>query len=340
MNTFGEAREAEATKWLCERQEGFAPGRAAAFARWIASDPRNAVAVRRVERTIGMLELLPAVASSLEIRYGRVAPRVPGVGRTRRASMASRWRYGALAAAAVLGFGALGTLGMWRAGKLERADVHYVAQSAFPNCVPLVDGSVIDLNVGSEVRVRYSPSTRAVALAVGEAHFAVAPDSARPFEVVAAGVTIRAIGTAFNVRIVGQAVELMVTEGRVEVRCDADSGAAGRHVAAGERLIVEQDRVPHASEVKKIAVDDARRLLAWQEQPTNFTDVPLRDLVTRFNRYSGTRLVLADAALGERRLGGVFALGQIDAVVRLLEAEGEIVAEHRDADVIVLHRAR
>jgi ferric-dicitrate binding protein FerR (iron transport regulator) len=62
--------------------------------------------------------------------------------------------------------------------------------------------------------------------------------------------------------------------------------------------------------------------------------------VARFNRRNVTQLVLKDADLGERRIGGMIALDQVDAFVRLLAQDGEIVVERQPAGQIGLRRAR
>jgi transmembrane sensor len=82
----------------------------------------------------------------------------------------------------------------------------------------LPDGSRVELKDGSEVVVQYSASERRVKLTGGEAHFTVWKDKTRPFIVNAAGVEVRAVGTAFNVRLEAKSVEVLVTEGRVEGR--------------------------------------------------------------------------------------------------------------------------
>ena len=41
------AIEAAAVSWLCERDDGFAPERATAFAVWCAADPRHRAAVAK-----------------------------------------------------------------------------------------------------------------------------------------------------------------------------------------------------------------------------------------------------------------------------------------------------
>jgi transmembrane sensor len=81
----------------------------------------------------------------------------------------------------------------------------------------LPDGSTITLNRGAKVSVHYTASERCVWLTRGEAHFAVAKAPDRPFVVSVAGVDVRAVGTAFNVRLESAAVEVLVTEGRVKM---------------------------------------------------------------------------------------------------------------------------
>ena len=66
----------------------------------------------------------------------------------------------------------------------------------------LEDGSVVEsLNRGAEIAVNFTPGERRVALLKGEANFEVAKNKERPFIVSAGGVDVRAVGTAFNVRL-------------------------------------------------------------------------------------------------------------------------------------------
>jgi transmembrane sensor len=69
---------------------------------------------------------------------------------------------------------------------------------------------------------------RRVILQRGEAHFEVTKNPQRPFLVTAAGIDIRAVGTAFGVQLGTTAVEVLVTEGRVSVEKSAGSSRNGR----------------------------------------------------------------------------------------------------------------
>jgi hypothetical protein len=62
----------------------------------------------------------------------------------------------------------------------------------------------------------------------------------------------------------------------------------------------------------------AQAAVRWHSHLMTFTDLPLRDAVVLFNRRNQQQLVLADAAVGERRIGGTFAADQVEAFVRLL----------------------
>ena len=81
----------------------------------------------------------------------------------------------------------------------------------------LADGSVVELNRGAVVTERFTPDERRVQLVRGEAHFKVAKDLSRPFVVEVAGIAVRAVGTALNVRLDSAAVDILVTEGQVSV---------------------------------------------------------------------------------------------------------------------------
>ena len=68
-----DAIETAAAEWLCERDEGFAPGRAQAFAAWRAADPRHEAAVAETERAMEIIAEMPAVRAPLEARIAAEA---------------------------------------------------------------------------------------------------------------------------------------------------------------------------------------------------------------------------------------------------------------------------
>ncbi len=332
-----DALETAAVDWLCERAEGFGPGRAAAFAAWRAADPGHDQAVIQTERAMALLDELPAVRAPLAARLAELAqPAASAPPRLR--FRPAVWMSG-LAAALALAAG-LSILVTPRIAEAKR----YVTAAARQQQIALNDGSVVNLNVSSDVRVQLLPKERRVTLAAGEAHFAVAHDTARPFIVTAAGVSVRAVGTAFSVRVGATGVEVLVTEGRVEVTREAVApamtGAPGAvQLAAGERTVLGRAAASATPTIEAVTGDALTAAVRWHSRVMTFSDLPLRDAVGLFNRRNALQLVLADEKIGDVRIGGTFAAEQVEAFVRLIEKDGDIVAARRGPGEIVLRRA-
>lgn len=317
-----------AAAWAEERRDGFAPGRAEAFSAWCEADPRHRAALARCEQALALLGRIQEIREPLE------AATPPPAGRARgRGEMVRIW-FGGLAAALAVGAGV-----WWWAGERPAGEQRIVAAEQRAHEQALADGSIVTVNAGGEMRVRLTEQSRRIVLEAGEAHFDVAPDPARPFVVEAAGVSVRAVGTAFNVVARPNRVEVIVSHGRVEVtRAGGEGATAGVSLDAGERASVDRDESGGTPQVEKLDPAALRAALAWRRQTVSFSDTPLREIVQRFNRSNVTQLVIADPELATRTLGGTFEIDQVEDFVRLLEQDGEIAVERRGAREIVLRR--
>ena len=344
-NTSNAAIEDAAIAWLTERDDGFSPAREREFAQWLRADPRHAATVARLEQTLGLLGELPEFRTEINTAFDRAAPVVafppasaeqPALAPApRRWSRAFVWA--GLAAAL-----ALGSFVGWRALQPPQ-ETHFTTTVAGYERARLDDGSTLELNSASAARVQFTAAERRVQLESGEAHFAVAHDTARPFIVSAGGIAVRAVGTAFNVRYTaGGDIEVTVTEGKVAVsgveRVDPNALSAAIFVTAGQRIVLPKHApLPAVEQVDPAAL---RAALAWQSRLADFAEAPLADVIARFNARSRIQLFLADDQLADRRIGGTFALDEAEAFVRLLERDGEIIGVRRSETEIHLRRAR
>jgi transmembrane sensor len=351
-----------ASNWLTQRAEGFSSAQKRDFERWCRADPRHAAAIARLEAACALLERMPLVRAVLQ---PVVAFPVPA--RATRPSATSARPFPVLRF--VLGLAAalaLAALGAWQWQRAQPAALHYATSAGGYERVVLADGSVVELNADSEVRVDLAPRERRVALVRGEAHFTVAHDTARPFIVSAHGIAVRAVGTAFNVRLATSAVEVLVTEGKVSVSDVGPALAAGPSrserdnrdglpttgsptlLSANERTLISLAPAKSAKSaspplpapvVEPVAPDALREALSWQERKLVFSETPLRDVVAQFNRRNRTQLLLGDASLAERPVGGTFAADNVEGFIRLLEGSGSITVERRDDATVVLRTA-
>lgn len=327
-----------AVEWLLEQQEGFAAGRVVQFEAWRDADPRHALALVKAERTVKLLGGLPEMKASLAAHFEEEVIDEP------RTATRQFWRRAAMWTAVAAGLViATALFTRWRGTDGNVPEFRYVSNAERPQKLVLEDGSFVDLNANTTIRTQMMPRERRIALQEGEAHFAVAHDAARPFIVEAAGVTVRAVGTAFNVRVREQRVEVLVTEGKVEIT-DARTGTAPASerppVGVGERVVVSRGTASPGFQVEKADPRELREATSWHSSVTTISSRPLREIVELFNRRNALRLVIADAELAERNLGGSFALNQPGTFVRALELEGDVVAQPRGENEIVLRLKR
>jgi transmembrane sensor len=87
--------------------------------------------------------------------------------------------------------------------------------------ITLPDGSSVELNAKTRIKVAFTATTRTVELLHGQALFHVAKNPQRPFIVRAADRDIVAVGTAFDVRLDPSAMRVTLLEGKVRVTQDA-----------------------------------------------------------------------------------------------------------------------
>ncbi|AYV48611.1 iron dicitrate transport regulator FecR [Caulobacter flavus] len=191
------------------------------------------------------------------------------------------------------------------------AGVFYVRQPTYQTKVGetfsarLEDGSRIQLNTDSAVRVRYSAGVRRIELLRGQALFEVAHNAARPFIVAAADTQVRALGTRFEVRRQGDEVHVVLAQGSVEVT-DRDAPNAHWRLAPGQAIQVAT-RAPAAA--KPVAVDVATAT-SWTTGNLTLQDMTLADAVAELNRYSRDKILLSDGVPADHRVSGVFPAGE------------------------------
>jgi len=217
----------------------------------------------------------------------------------------------------------------------------------------LEDGSVLTFNTDSELSVDYSGDNRIIHLSRGEVNFDVAKDPHRPFVVYAGDGLVWAVGTAFNVRLIEDSVDLTVTEGRVKVysgivpseslpaltaeRLGGEDVPSPDHsseafVKAGEVLqysqVIDQKSEVHSEELKK--------RLAWQQGALIFKGESLEQALVEIRRYTDKELRIIDPGIKDKKVGGYYKTDDIDSLLRSMSQSFGIHIAYMDDDVIQL----
>jgi transmembrane sensor len=236
-----EAIEATAAAWLAQRDDGLTPEQEADFAQWRGADVRHEAAVARLEAAWTALQQLRDFRPEARVHPDRNLLRPPP---KRRRGLPFPALAATVALAASLAVAAVWWVGSSRREAASRKQ-HYATTVDGYERVSLADGTMVELNSASEVAVQFSPAERRVRLVRGEAHFTVAKNKARPFLVEAGTIAVHAVGTAFNVRLGGKDVEVLVTEGKVAVATPENlqprSEGGGRKSGTGGQIAT---RVP------------------------------------------------------------------------------------------------
>jgi transmembrane sensor len=316
--------EQMAAGWLVARDRGLTRSQEGEFSVWLRADPRHAEIFTELEETWTRLGQLRAAVPAAPVASGR-----PG----RRGKLV--WLATGLATAAALTFMWVN----WSRPSSPSPDFSLVASTDIGESrrLTLPDGSSVQLNTESAIVVRLDSTERRVQLVRGEAHFQVAKNPVRPFIVSAGAVAVRAVGTAFDVRLQPEAVEVLVTEGRVRVNHAANGASLLTAPAtisdepllvAGQRAVVSTSATSAASAtVAALGPAEIEQATSWQSGRLEFVATPLASIVDEFNRYNRHKLVIVDPHLAARRFGGTFLAGDHEELVRVLEANFGVVAE-------------
>lgn len=330
-----EAVEAQAREWLI-RLDGDTPLKQAereALQRWAAQSAAHREELLRIAAFWSEADLLAELATPQQRPRARWQS-----GLVRMWSFICATPRAAVAAALVVVIAGVLLVPLLSNPEIDASNGLYATTVGEQREQILSDGSSVELNTNSEVQVAYSKDSRLVRLLKGEAHFKVAHDRTRPFDVYAGTSLIRATGTAFSVHMQGGNVTVTVAEGSVALgtlqtqahHSEVSAGGVTQPVAVprGQALAMlrplESGQVARLHEnVAEVRVLDAEGLaqeLAWREGLLVFTGEPLSQVIDEVSRYTPVRIEIADGRLRTLPVGGRFKLGDLDAMLDVLES--------------------
>ena len=319
--------DTEAIAWVWRLDRGLSPDEQDRFFQWLAADPAHADALRRCRAQWSRFHQM---ADWRPEHSGRPNPDLLAPSEARPARW---WRWPLALAASLAIAGAWFYQLPWIVVPEETVAVGRTEDRRI-----LPDRSAARLNAGAQIAVNYTAGERRVRLESGEAFFTVQPEPGRPFVVEAGGVDIRAVGTAFNVRLSGDRLDVIVTHGTVALAAPtATAGSAGVAVLqANQRAnLVLAEKTPAAA-VELIDRSEIQRRLSWQHGMMSFRDEALEAIVEELNRINATRLRLDDAALAALRFSGTIRSDNVAGFARLLEtAFGAEVVAANDREILL-----
>nr|WP_234358291.1 FecR family protein [Pseudomonas resinovorans] len=285
---------AEALDWLIVLEDADEATQAR-FAAWLDAAPENLAAFEQAQ-AVWQSPLLTEAARQLDERPAAVVQPLPQRRFLKPLAMAA-------AVLLAVGFGLQSDL-------LLRLRADHLTEVGQRQTLQLADGSKVLLNTDSAISSRIDEQQRVARLYRGEAYFDVAHDRNRPFEVEAGPVQVSVRGTAFAVRRLGDATEVSVQRGSVDVSSRTDSTRVS--LGAGDSIRIGPEgfgNLRHAN---------LQQELAWVQGRLVFENCPLSQVLAELRRYYPGWIYSADERLDQVRVTGNYRLDDPAGVVRSL----------------------
>jgi len=201
--------------------------------------------------------------------------------------------------------------------------------------VMLYDGTRVEMNTDTDLRIELAGNHRLAWLNRGEIYLEVAHDSKRPFIINAGVRTVTVLGTKFAVWRDGDTLVVPVVEGRVRLDDKAEAASANPIIVTGDHVATAKGSSILVVAKPSMRIQDA---LLWRAGMLNFTDMTLGDAVAEFNRYNHKKLVISDPSAAAIRIGGVFRATNVDAFTSLLQRAFGFAVETTDDTVKISKR--
>ncbi len=197
--------------------------------------------------------------------------------------------------------------------------------------IELPDGSQVWLNSGSRISYSnlFSTENRNILL-TGEAYFNAATDETMPMVVSCGDISVKVLGTRFNVNAYGpeNSVEVVLEEGKVEL-LNEKMNKAFHALTPGERIKIDvQNSQYSTSEVNTF------RYTSWREGIVNIYNLPIEEVVKRLEKRYNQKFELDPEV---KRLTYTFTIQNesLEEVIKLMEKITPVKAEQKEDTITI-----
>jgi transmembrane sensor len=306
----------QAAAWLLRRNDSrdWTEADQAGLEAWLAEATAHEVAYVRLEEAWSRADRLAALRCSKK----------PGM-----TSSVRRRKPLQLALGAMVGLGIAASIYIWNVGNSDTS-LTVATPVGGRKVVSLADGSQIELNTNSVLRIGTGDEQRSAWLEKGEAFFQIKHDAAHPFSVVAEGHRITDLGTKFRIKDEGGPLEVALVEGSARIDPTAP-GRSGKVLLPGDVAIATRTAISISRKTNQELANE----LGWRRGVLVFKYATLAAVVKEFNRYSERKLVIADPKLAELTIVGTFRTNDFRSFTDLAKEVFGIRVETRGDETVI-----
>ena len=219
----------------------------------------------------------------------------------------------------------------------------------------LPDGTKIMVNAGSKLSFskEFDQDKREIWLE-GEAFFEVAKNTKTPFFVHTSGISIKVLGTTFNVRAYAdeKLIETTLVEGQVMLNKMTESGKPDRrevalepnHMAVflsgGDARISSSHRRAFAQpfKIKEIMISkpiNPETITSWTKGKLIFENESFDVIVSRLEKYYGVQILIEDETLKGIKYTGTLKKISIDQALKALQLTTSFNCKMNESTIIL-----
>jgi transmembrane sensor len=317
-----EERVRAASTWLVQLQgDSVSEADVIAWANWCAADPDNLRAFDDLCRFYSELQALKTTQRESFLSLAQINPepraRAP-IGYI--AARAATRRLGLAAAGMMAGALLLGFACWWQLRSTGTETQDYQVSRGIQKTLVLADQSQITLGSASEVRSYFTADSRDLELRTGEAYFEVKHDHTRPFVVRAGPLTVRAVGTKFNVRRTTDCTVVVVTDGAIDVTTEEGPGSQLPDASSSTNAAITSVRIHAGQQALRMSSQrgvnvsnvNSAAATAWRAGRLEYIMEPLGSVIDDVNRYTSRRIVIGDTRLRDLIFTGTVFRDHVD----------------------------
>jgi len=235
------------------------------------------------------------------------------------------WLFRATAGAALTLLICLLGLFAWKVPAPPPKWISYATRIGGYENIRLVNGTSVQLNTDSAIKVQVTPQTCTIQVVRGEALIKAAHDTRCAITIPTADPELRVdwpgnTATIFGVRLRSpRSAEIAVIQDNVLVE------PLQLTIAAGELATI----TPQGTHLVKVGLNELNRKLSWTAGVLSFNGQTLQEVAEEFNGHNRKHLVVLDPWTANRSIGGTFRATDPDSFVLALRKSFPIHADER-----------
>ncbi|WP_147676650.1 FecR family protein [Algibacter pacificus] len=183
--------------------------------------------------------------------------------------------------------------------------------------IELPDGTLIEININSTLKYpkTFGTTKERKVFLNGEAFFNVSKNKAKPFVVMANGLTTKVLGTQFNVNSNPNSVNVYLVEGSVEVATNEE-----------KQILKPKQKAVYIPTEKGIGITTPNQYkeLAWRANTFNFNNETLGEVTKLLEKRFNVTIQFSNGHIREKRLSAHFENQNLKTILMSLTKGGNL----------------